>query len=255
VNSYNPFGSSGDEALSGLPNPDLDLRLDIELPDRMIRSDQPQRLSLPDGAFKHTDPSETIGVEATLPDGSPLPSWIIFDANEGVFTITAPNQDGRTVDIQVTARDTQGNEATSTFRVQILDGDEEVPLGPDGQPVQVEGEAPIGDGDTPGGENVDQGDEDDANQAALPADQAEQTPVQITNAPDTIPVDTLALIDVSDLTNSSDDTPVWMSEVEFGEWTGDGSSLSDTLGRENYDRFSAARDAIVDGLSSNRSVT
>src|SRR4029077_12087575 len=53
------------------------------------------------------------------PDGTPVPSWLIFDAGTGGFTGTPTNADVGLLDITVTATDAGNASASDTFRITV----------------------------------------------------------------------------------------------------------------------------------------
>ncbi|KZC98822.1 hypothetical protein AUP43_14735 [Oceanibaculum pacificum] len=99
------------------------LQLTVELQDRVL-NEGTQSFAMPANAFRHTDPAERIAVEATLPDGSALPSYVIFDSDTGTFTVDTdvPREAGvEGIDIRVKGRDTAGNEVSTTFFVAFTE--------------------------------------------------------------------------------------------------------------------------------------
>jgi len=77
--------------------------------------------SLPYDAFAHTDPNERILLSAKLSDGRDLPSWLRFDAQSGKFEYDTPAGFHGDLVIKVTARDSQGREASVLFRFSVGD--------------------------------------------------------------------------------------------------------------------------------------
>ena len=73
---------------------------------------------VPNQAFGHTDPAAIVQLEALLVDGNPLPEWVEFDPTSGVFG-GRPPKDAVDLEIKVIARDNEGREATTTFRLRI----------------------------------------------------------------------------------------------------------------------------------------
>ena len=76
-------------------------------------------LTVPADAFAHTQPKEVVRLAATLQDGRPLPAWVQFNAQTGQFSGEVPSGTTGELRIKVIARDMQGREATSLFRVNI----------------------------------------------------------------------------------------------------------------------------------------
>jgi hypothetical protein len=87
------------------------------IPDMQVM--QGTLLVVPRDAFAHTDPRAIVILEARLADGSPLPSWIHFEGGSGVFIATPPQETGSRLELEVTARDTEGREAHTLFSLQL----------------------------------------------------------------------------------------------------------------------------------------
>ncbi|MEQ5778366.1 VCBS domain-containing protein, partial [Thalassospira sp. NFXS8] len=122
----NTFGS-GVDFHSPLTNP---VRLTLELQDRVATATGIQLFPLPATAFQHTDPTETLDIDASQPDGSPLPSFVNFNAQNLVFVVdgdAARIAGVKSLDIRVTGRDTHGNEATTTFTILFTDRNVDAP--------------------------------------------------------------------------------------------------------------------------------
>jgi hypothetical protein len=74
---------------------------------------------VPPDAFAHTDPSAIVLLEARLASGSPLPSWLSFDGVTGQFSGTPPEGLRGEIELEVTAKDTEGREARANFRLVV----------------------------------------------------------------------------------------------------------------------------------------
>ncbi|MBT8372261.1 MAG: hypothetical protein KJO34_14945, partial [Deltaproteobacteria bacterium] len=94
------------------------------LADQRIFVGQTLEFSIPQGAFQHSDPAETLKYSASLPDGSPLPEFIQFDSQSGSFNVTAP-PGVVNLDIVVTAYDSVGNMASTTFSIFFEEAEED----------------------------------------------------------------------------------------------------------------------------------
>jgi Ca2+-binding RTX toxin-like protein len=76
-----------------------------------VSQGSPFSLQLPAGLFVDPDnglpgvPTQTITLSATLAGGQPLPAWLSFDANTGIFSGTPGAGDAGPVDIVVSASD------------------------------------------------------------------------------------------------------------------------------------------------------
>jgi hypothetical protein len=73
-------------------------------------------------SFFHTDSDAQVTLEATLADGSPLPAWMNLDSGSGQFEIVPPPQFRGELVIRLIARDAQGREAATVFRIQVGEG-------------------------------------------------------------------------------------------------------------------------------------
>lgn len=87
--------------------------------DQFVEMDRPSRFALPYDAFVHTRPEATITLEAKLANGSDLPKWIQFDSRSGTFQLNPPHGFRGEFQIKITARDKQGGEAVSMFRLFV----------------------------------------------------------------------------------------------------------------------------------------
>jgi hypothetical protein len=112
--------------------------------DRAISIGQANNIPIPAGTFQSTDPQANVTLEATQSDGSPLPVWLKFDSSSGTFTGNPPPDAQGSVNIKVIARDDQGSQAVTEFRVNIgKTTGTESPDGSAAQPAQApEGQAP-----------------------------------------------------------------------------------------------------------------
>jgi hypothetical protein len=75
---------------------------------------------MPAGTFTDADSGDQMTFGATLADGSPLPSWVMFDPATGQFSGTAP-AGAATLDIKVTATDLLGAQASDVFSFSVAD--------------------------------------------------------------------------------------------------------------------------------------
>ena len=62
-----------------------------------------------------------IQLAATQVNGRPLPNWVSFDAKSGKFVVDPPKGLKGELAIKVVARDAQGREVVSTFKVRVGD--------------------------------------------------------------------------------------------------------------------------------------
>ena len=74
---------------------------------------------VPSGTFVHENSSEPLKFRATLADGSPLPSWIVFNAETQTFSGEAPNGEEEELDVIITATDSASQEAQVQLKINI----------------------------------------------------------------------------------------------------------------------------------------
>ena len=115
--------------------------MQIVLEDQLLDDQGIETFTLPANTFQHSDPSAAITVEATLSDGSALPSYILFDAESGEFQVDVEEALNLGIDkvvVRVTGRDSDGNEATATFTITIKNDDNGDELPVEEQDEQIE---------------------------------------------------------------------------------------------------------------------
>ncbi len=76
---------------------------------------------VPHDAFRDADPGDVLSLKARQADGSPLPSWMRFDARRRVFVGKAPATVIESFSIEVVASDVDGFEARSLFLVRSVE--------------------------------------------------------------------------------------------------------------------------------------
>jgi hypothetical protein len=84
-----------------------------------VSGDAGLSFSLPRGTFVEAVPNATVTVDALQANGAPLPGWLRFDPATGTFHGKPPAGWHQQLDLQVTARDSQGNQATTHIRVKF----------------------------------------------------------------------------------------------------------------------------------------
>ena len=75
--------------------------------------------AIPADAFAAGSASAAVTLSVRLADGQPLPTWLHFDAASGRFDGEPPPGYAGEVAIRVVARDAQGHEAVTTFKVRV----------------------------------------------------------------------------------------------------------------------------------------
>ncbi len=89
------------------------------LTDTNAETGQPFRYLVSQDTFRDIDADDTLSLAATLADGSPLPAWLEFDAETGLFSGTPAAADVGTLSLSVAATDSSGASAATHFRVAI----------------------------------------------------------------------------------------------------------------------------------------
>jgi hypothetical protein len=89
------------------------------IPDQYTESGNRLALTVPSDAFAHTQPKAIVRLAATMQDGRPLPTWVQFNGQTGQFVGEVPSGQNGELRIKIIARDAEGREATSLFRINI----------------------------------------------------------------------------------------------------------------------------------------
>ncbi len=108
---------TGDDFLGRPLIPDISLVGSVA--NRFIIVEQHAVISVPPNIFQDSLPQAQLTYEAKLPDGSSLPSWITFNANDLTFSGTPPRNAYGRLEILIRARDVAGNTADATFNILI----------------------------------------------------------------------------------------------------------------------------------------
>ncbi|MEY2802337.1 MAG: hypothetical protein RL513_1922, partial [Pseudomonadota bacterium] len=89
------------------------------MPDQFVEGGGMAYVSVPWDSFFHTHSDVRVTVSASLADGTPLPEWIQLDPETGVFQLVPPRGFQGELAIRLQARDNQGREATTLFRLHV----------------------------------------------------------------------------------------------------------------------------------------
>lgn len=89
--------------------------------DQFVEQGAGTKVSLPYDAFIHSKDDAVIKLDAKQADNAPLPPWVRFDAASGTFEVNPPPGFKGRLDLKVTARDEDGREAVSIFRMFVGD--------------------------------------------------------------------------------------------------------------------------------------
>jgi len=93
--------------------------LNSPIPDTTATEDTAFNFQIPASTFSDVDAGDTLTYSATLAGGTPLPSWLTFNATTGTFTGTPTNSDIGNLSITVTATDTAGASVSDTFNLSV----------------------------------------------------------------------------------------------------------------------------------------
>jgi hypothetical protein len=103
------------------------VRLTVSLDDQRVLAEGESTIALPANTFEHTDPEQTVSVEATLEDGSPLPEYVVFDPDTMTFEVNgaeAMAAGEEQIVVLLVGKDTAGNSASGVFVINVDDVDE-----------------------------------------------------------------------------------------------------------------------------------
>ena len=87
------------------------------IPDQNASEDSAFSYVVPASTFTDVDSGDALTWSATLANGSPLPSWLSFNASTHTFTGTPANGDVGTISVRVTATDSAGASVSDTFDI------------------------------------------------------------------------------------------------------------------------------------------
>ncbi len=92
-----------------------------DVPDATVSSGQAAEVSVPETTFTKPDgtPAEDVEYQGEQPDGDPLPEWANVDRNTGAIEANPPEDFQGTIDVRVTARDGDGNVASTTVTIDV----------------------------------------------------------------------------------------------------------------------------------------
>ncbi|WP_323640787.1 putative Ig domain-containing protein, partial [Pectobacterium polonicum] len=89
------------------------------IPAQSVAQDGSLSFTVPAGTFTDPDVGDTLTLSATLANGSPLPSWLTFNATTGTFSGTPSNADVGSLSIRVTATDGSNASVSTTFGLTV----------------------------------------------------------------------------------------------------------------------------------------
>ncbi|MBF0282781.1 MAG: hypothetical protein HQM07_09480, partial [Zetaproteobacteria bacterium] len=77
------------------------------------------KYTVPSDTFVHSDQNAIVTLNAEQVDGQPLPGWLSFNPNSGLFVGIPPQGSQVDLMIKVIANDANGHSADSVFRIHI----------------------------------------------------------------------------------------------------------------------------------------
>ncbi|MEA5605512.1 putative Ig domain-containing protein, partial [Nostoc sp. UHCC 0252] len=93
--------------------------LDQAIADQEATAETTFNFIIPENTFSDVDLEDTLTYTATLDNGDPLPSWLIFDANKRTFIGIPTNNNVGSLNIKVTATDPGGAEVSDDFALTV----------------------------------------------------------------------------------------------------------------------------------------
>ncbi len=102
---------------SGLGGEGLVLNRGIS--DQVVSSTGRAEISVPSDAFAHTNPNASVHLSAQQANGQPLPNWVAFDGRSGKFIVNPPPGVRGELSIKLVARDSEGHEVASVFKIRV----------------------------------------------------------------------------------------------------------------------------------------
>lgn len=94
----------------------------IPIEEQVAAMGRPWAFVVPEEAFRDVDSGDVLTITARLADGSPLPSWLAFDAATQRFTGTPPLGEPSALQVVVVATDLAGTSATTSFELAVVLG-------------------------------------------------------------------------------------------------------------------------------------
>jgi VCBS repeat-containing protein len=91
----------------------------VAIADQVVQHKQPFTLTLPTNSFTDVDGGDRLTLSATLADGSSLPNWLSFDASTYAFSGIADFPNASSLEVKVTATDSQGAITSDTFILAV----------------------------------------------------------------------------------------------------------------------------------------
>ena len=96
-----------------------ELMLNRGMADQVISGDRQVAITVPADAFATTNPDARIQLSVQQTNGQPLPGWLKFDSQAGTFSGMPPQGLSGAITVKLMARDDQGREVVSVFKIKV----------------------------------------------------------------------------------------------------------------------------------------
>lgn len=114
-----PFTEQSQWRAAVLPAEQVSLQVFRGMSDQYADRASAGSFIVPADAFVHTRSTAWVALVAEQANGKALPAWVQFDSQSGVFRFDTPENFHGELKIKLTARDTEGREASTLFRFQV----------------------------------------------------------------------------------------------------------------------------------------
>ena len=102
------------------------------LADRTVAAGESFEFALAQQAFRDPDAGDSLSYSVSKPGEGELPEWLSFNAEDRSFSGTPSSSDTGSMDVQVTAQDSEGGTASDTFQLTISEAETNFSLDVDG---------------------------------------------------------------------------------------------------------------------------
>jgi hypothetical protein len=95
------------------------MQVNRPIADMTVRSGDKLAFTIPSDSFVSNGSGAKVTLQATQTNGQALPLWLKFDPETGKLTGTPPPGVSSNIAVRIQARDSEGRQATQTFRIQV----------------------------------------------------------------------------------------------------------------------------------------
>jgi hypothetical protein len=92
-------------------------------PDHQVPVNEKSVIRMASDAFAHVSADAEIRLTLTRANGQALPEWLSFDGKTGELTLEPPADAPQQLELMLTAKDQDGENATTVFRIQVIQAD------------------------------------------------------------------------------------------------------------------------------------